>query len=81
MISEPRWPLLCDIESPSSREIELGGPAQMTIREYLAHLRVEQCGAGARPAMAIAVPHWIARIGSHVCDLLHVTPFLSVTCS
>jgi len=67
--------VLCEIDHPPSREIELGGAAQMTIREYLARLRVEQCGGNARPALAFALPHWLARIGSHVCDLLHVTPF------
>ncbi len=67
--------VLCELERLPSREIELGGAAHMTIREYLARLRVEQCGASAQPAMTIALPHWLARIGSHVCDLLHVTPF------
>ena len=66
---------LCEVDVLPSREIELGGTAQMTIREYLARLRVEQCGTDARPALAIAIPHWLARTGSHVCDLLHVTPF------
>jgi NADH dehydrogenase len=67
--------VLCEIDHLPSREIELGGASQMTIREYLARLWVEQRGANARPALTIAIPHWIARIGSHVCDLLHVTPF------
>ena len=67
--------VLCELDHPPSREIELGGAAQMTIREYLARLRVEQCGANARPALTLALPHWLARMGSHVCDLLHVTPF------
>jgi len=67
--------VLCEIDDVPSREIELGGAVQLTIREYLARLRVEQCGANARPALTIAIPHWIARIGSHVCDLLPVTPF------
>ena len=67
--------VLCEMDKPASREIELGGAAQMTIREYLARLRVEQCGATARPALTLGIPHWLARIGSHVCDLLHVTPF------
>lgn len=57
------------------REVELGGARKMTIREYLSQLRVEQCGASVRPALVIEVPHWLARIGSHVCDLFHVTPF------
>ncbi len=47
----------------------------MTIREYLARLRVEQCGASVRPALTISISHWMARIGSHVCDRLHVTPY------
>ena len=67
--------VLCEIGQPPSREIELGGAEQVTIREYLARLRVQQCGANTRPATVIEVPHWFARIGSHVCDLLHVTPF------
>lgn len=66
---------LCEINALPSREIELGGTAQMTIREYRARLRVQQCGASVRPALVIAAPHWLARIGSHVCDLLHVIPF------
>jgi uncharacterized protein YbjT (DUF2867 family) len=66
--------VLCEIDNPS-REIELGGTALMSIREYLALLRVEQCGATVRPALTLAIPHWLARIGSHICDLLHVTPF------
>lgn len=66
---------LCEIDRRPSREVDLGGAAQMTIREYLARLRVEQCGTSVRPALTIAIPHWIARIGSHVCDLLHVTPY------
>ena len=67
--------LLCESSRPVSREVELGGTTQMTIPEYIARLRVEQCGANARPAIAIAIPHWIARTGSHICDLLHVTPY------
>ena len=66
---------LCEMDAVPAREIELGGGAQMTIGEYVARLRVEQRGARARPALTIAVPHWIARIGSHVCDLLHATPY------
>ncbi len=67
--------MLCEVEKLPSREIELGGEAEMTVRAYLTRLRVEQCGANAPPALTITVPHWLARVGSHVCDLLHVTPF------
>ena len=67
--------VLCEIDHPPSREIELGGAEQMTIPKSLARLRAQQRGANARPATVIEVPHWLARAGSHVCDLLHVTPF------
>ena len=66
---------LCEVDVLPSREVDLGGAEQMTIRDYLARLRIEQCGTNARPARAIAIPHWVARVGSHVCDLLHVTPY------
>ena len=67
--------VLCEIDDLPMREVELGGATEMTIRAYVARLRSEQCGANARPALTLAIPHWLARIGSHVCDLLHVTPF------
>ena len=67
--------VLCEIDNLPLREIELGGTALMSIREYLERLRVQQCGTSVRPALTIAIPHWLARIGSHICDLLHVTPF------
>lgn len=66
---------LCESDNPTSREVELGGSRQLTIREYLAGLRIEQFGSKAPPALTVEVPHWLARIGSHVCDVLHVTPF------
>ena len=67
--------VLCEIDDLPLREIELGGATEMTIRAYVARLRSEQCGANIRPALTLTIPHWLARIGSHVCDLLHVTPF------
>ena len=53
------------------REVELGGSVLRTLGEYLAALRP----ATLRPAVCIAVPAWIARIVSHVCDLAHFSPF------
>ena len=67
--------VLCEIEALTSREVELGGAEQMTIGQYLGRLRNAQGGATARPALTVSVPHWLARVGSHVCDLLHLTPF------
>lgn len=59
-------------ESAVPVEYELGGDEAMPLRDYLASLRRLHTD---RPAMALAVPGWLARVGSHVCDLLHVTPF------
>ncbi len=66
---------LCEPTTAAAGEVELGGDAQLTIREYLARLRSKQCGTAARAALVVEVPHWLARISSHVCDLLHVTPY------
>jgi NADH dehydrogenase len=64
--------VLC--ETPAEREwreVELGGPALLTTHEYLAALRP----AGLTPARRVTVPAWLARIASHVCDLVHFSPF------
>jgi NADH dehydrogenase len=58
-------------EKPASaqwREVELGGIAAPTMSEYLIALRT-------RPALRVAVPAWLARVVSHVCDALHFSPF------
>ena len=49
------------------REVELGG-SPCTMAEHLAALR-------GRPALRIAVPGWLARAASHLCDLLHFSPY------
>lgn len=54
------------------RIVELGGPQAMTLRELIAALGAVQGRHGVR---TIPVPHWAARIGSHFCDLFHLTPF------
>ena len=67
---------LCELPAGAApREVELGGPKSMTIRAYLAALRVDELGLTVPRATVIEIPHWLARLGSHVCDLLHVTPF------
>jgi uncharacterized protein YbjT (DUF2867 family) len=63
-------PHLADSTGPA--EYELGGEDAMPLRDYLAVLRQLHTD---RPALALPVPGWLARAGSHVCDLLHVTPF------
>ena len=54
------------------REVELGGTACPDMAEYLAALRANHTP---RPAVRVTVPAWVARLGSHVCDLLHFSPF------
>ena len=64
--------LLC--EKPARdhwREVELGGNVLRTTGDYLAALRPAELA----PAVKIAVPVWLARVASHVCDLLHFSPF------
>ncbi|KFN47364.1 NAD-dependent epimerase/dehydratase family protein [Arenimonas composti] len=51
---------------------ELGGEQARPLREHVAALRR---GLGRPPARVIPVPGWLARLGAHACDLLHVTPF------
>lgn len=54
------------------REFELGGREIFTLREYVARLRAVH---GARPAAYLPLPDALVRLGSHLCDLLHLTPF------
>ncbi len=54
------------------RIFELGGPDRYTLHEYLSMLRRSQ---GDRPARSIRVPTLLARMGAHLCDLFHVSPY------
>jgi len=54
------------------REVELGGADARTMREHLAALGRAR---GLREVACLTVPAWLARLGSHVCDLLHFSPF------
>jgi len=54
------------------REVELGGGESWTMGEYLAVLRSER---STRPAMCVAMPPWLARIASHLCDAARFSPF------
>jgi uncharacterized protein YbjT (DUF2867 family) len=53
------------------REVELGGPDALPMSELLLRLRAPGRGA----PLQIALPAWLARLGSHVCDLLHFSPY------
>ena len=63
---------LCAQGGEAWREVEVGGEQSLNMREHLAALR-RQCGL--RPAGYLPLPHWLARLASHVCDLLHLTPY------
>jgi len=52
------------------REVELGGGTPRSLGEYLAALRP----AAWRPAPRVAVPAWLARLASHIFDLVHFSP-------
>jgi len=57
---------------PESREVELGGESSRPLGDYLAALRA--CHGLAR-ARVVRVPGWLARLASHLFDLLHFSPF------
>lgn len=52
------------------RIVELGGPQALSLPEYLRALR-----RSPSPAPLLPIPNWLARMTSHVCDVLHLTPF------
>lgn len=64
--------VLCERGGEGRREVELGGSAKRTMAEYLAALRALE---DRRPALRLPVPALLARLGSHLCDLLHFSPF------
>jgi uncharacterized protein YbjT (DUF2867 family) len=56
----------------AEREFDLGGPVLQTLPDYLAAIRRLHTDA---PLRCVRVPGLLARLGSHVCDVLHWTPF------
>jgi uncharacterized protein YbjT (DUF2867 family) len=68
--------VLCERGGEGRREVELGGSAKRTMAEYLGALRATR---DKRPALRVPVPALIARIGSHLCDLLHTSPLSDAT--
>ena len=60
----------------ASRIYQLGGEQVLSLPDYLNDLRRRQAnGSFIKPAKVIRVPSLLARLLSHICDLLHVTPF------
>ena len=64
--------VLCERGGEGRREVELGGSAKRTMAEYLGSLRALHHD---RRALRIPVPALLARLGAHLCDLLHFSPF------
>lgn len=54
------------------REVELGGTRRYGYAEYLRELRADYTRTR---ALQIPLPNWAARLGAHVCDVLHFSPF------
>ncbi len=54
------------------REVELGGTRRYGYAEYLRELRTDHT---ATHALQLPLPNWMARLGAHVCDVLHFSPF------
>lgn len=61
-----------ELRLDTSREFDLGGTQHYRFKDYLLGLRRDQ---GYGRALAIPIPGWLARIGSHLCDALHFSPF------
>ncbi len=65
--------VLCEARGkPQWREVELGGSTRRTMADYLEALRTAH---DRRPALRVPLPMPLARVASHVCDLLHLSPF------
>lgn len=54
------------------REVELGGTYRYGYAEYLRELRADYTDTR---ALQIPLPNWAARVGAHLCDVLHFSPF------
>jgi NADH dehydrogenase len=64
---------LCEIGGDAGyREVELGGPDWYTLDEHLAALRAR---LGRSAARVVRIPALLARLASHACDLMHLSPF------
>jgi uncharacterized protein YbjT (DUF2867 family) len=63
---------LCTLRNRNDlREVDLGGPRNVSMPEYLRRLSAD---IGRKPWASILIPHWIARPMSHVLDVFHFSP-------
>jgi NADH dehydrogenase len=63
---------LCELGAGATCEVELGGADSFTLDEHLAVLRAS---IGRSPARVLRIPKLLARLASHACDVLHLSPF------
>ena len=61
-----------DLKLEQSREFELGGSNAVDFEGYIRGLRQRYTQ---RRAICLKIPGLMARLGAHVCDLFHATPF------
>ena len=54
------------------REVELGGTRKYGYAEYLTTLRA---GYTDSAAWQFVMPNWLTRVGAHICDAFHFSPF------
>ncbi len=57
---------------PDEREFDLGGLQLRNLETYMQAMRLDHA---TEPARCIRVPSLLARVGSHICDVLHFSPF------
>ena len=60
------------LELGQSRVFELGGTESWEFRDYVFALR--QTYTDTR-SLCVPIPGFLARLGAHICDLFHITPF------
>lgn len=61
-----------DLDLEISRIFELGGNHPIEFEGYIRGLRTRHTST---PAVAVPIPGLIARIGAHICDVCHFSPF------
>lgn len=61
-----------DLDLVNARVFELGGEESHSFEEYIRGIRKRYSSS---KSLCVTIPGWLARIGAHICDLLHFSPF------
>lgn len=61
-----------ELDFETSRYFELGGERAFHFKDYILGLRSRYTS---KPALCIPIPGIFARIGAHLCDVVHFSPF------